>query len=314
MTFIGRNKIFWNGSDDKISGYSVDEIKSELADDNEFEMLKKINLEFDIVTFDSQTCMPFSHKILPEPQSGNEYYIQEYQKPYIYCLCNQEIYDRITNYYDKMYPLYDSKKPSNGLGVGLEEELFGYSPNTKKYYSVNEEWKLSSGDTIMLSECVIKDKNYKFIRSLITPTHCSPLDLQDSGDDSFPKDLCILMFLYNNSDYAGYFKHVYNNLNQISGIKSQEPMLAKKATFKLSPMLPVHQEKPIDIAVDVDVDGRLLKACKGLSFSQGGLNIAEFKSALLAKFGPSIKLSLALDKCTKRSDLNDICKSLIKHV
>ena len=61
------------------------------------QILKKINIEFDLITFDSQPNLPYTITKIE-----NECFEEEYQKPYIYCMCNQEEYTKITEYYDAM--------------------------------------------------------------------------------------------------------------------------------------------------------------------------------------------------------------------
>ena len=65
-------------------------------------------------------------------------------------------------------------------------------------------------------------------------------------------------------------------------------------------------EQPILKQSDVD-DDRLKNACKGKSFSQGGLNIPEFKTALYNKLGSSGNVKDDLYKCLNRADLHNIC-------
>jgi len=278
-----RNKKMWSSSttEDIISGYSISDIKRELNNDSEFEILRKINLEFDLITFESQTNKPYTTSKI------KELFLKEYQKPYIYCLCSEETYLKITKYYDRIYKLTDGR-------YGLEELVFGYNPNNilSKYYFSEKQWDIN-GKTIYLSECNVVDKDNKFIRTDCTPTHCNPLELKEVIDD-YPQ-CCILMFLYTCPHKTNYFAHVYDNLKQCVS-KTTVPATMSEVTTVTS------------IKTDLSNDERLINACNGKTFSQGGLNIPEFKQALLNKFKHDANIISKINMCLSRADLHAICQ------
>ena len=258
------------------------------------QILKKINIEFDLITFDSQPNLPYTITKIEK-----ECFEEEYQKPYIYCMCNQEEYTKITEYYDQIYKMFDGR-------YGDSELLFGYNPHKQQYYFSEKEWDIN-GKIIYLTECKLLDKNHKFIRTNCTPTHCRPLELKDSIE-GYPQ-ACILLFLYDSSMEKNYFNHVYNNLKAIfpkitKPIPLEQPILKPLVPKITKPQLhTIPLEQPILKQSDVD-DGRLKNACKGKSFSQGGLNIPEFKTSLYNKLG---NVKDDLDKCLNRADLHSIC-------